>query len=103
MTNTGGAVDVATEPVRVVGSGEARRLFYIIEGTFSATIDLEFAYSPDGPWNYSGLQWNSPQNASYLDAQDGQIIYSVRAGIPILLEDKGIPADQIPGDQKNED
>jgi hypothetical protein len=75
VTNTGTAVDVATEPVRVVGSGEARRLFYIIEGTFSATIDLEFAYSPDGPWNYSGLQWNSPQNASYLDAQDGQIIY----------------------------
>lgn len=75
VTNTGAAVDVTTEPVRVVGSGEARRLFFIIEGTFSATVDLEFAYSADGPWNYSGLQWSSPQDSSYLDGQDGQIIF----------------------------
>ncbi|MHC4942169.1 MAG: Trm112 family protein [Planctomycetota bacterium] len=38
-----------------------------------------------------------------LITEDGQIIYAVRAGIPILLEDKSIPADQTPGDQKNED
>lgn len=75
VTNTGAAADVTTEPVRVVGSGEARRLFFIIEGTFSATVDLEFAYSADGPWNYSGLQWSSPQDSSYLDGQDGQIIF----------------------------
>jgi uncharacterized protein YbaR (Trm112 family) len=38
-----------------------------------------------------------------LITEDGKTIYAVRAGIPILLEDQGIPADQVAAGSKNED
>lgn len=75
VTNTGAAVDVATNPIRVVGSGAARQIGVIIEGTFSATVDLEFAFDEDGPWNATGQSYTSPVSTNYTDGQDGQIIF----------------------------
>ena len=75
VTNTGAAVDVATDPIRVVGSEDARQIGVIIEGSFTATIELEFAFDADGPWNATGQSWTTPINTTYNDGQDGQIIY----------------------------
>lgn len=67
---------IFTDPIRVVGSGESRRFSFIIEGTFSATVTIQFSIGSDtGPWNDLTPQYTTPQNNSYLDQQDGQIIY----------------------------
>ena len=64
-----------TDPIRVTGSEDARQFGIIIEGTFSATVKLQFAFSEDGPWNDQGQTWTSPISTNFNDGQDGQIIY----------------------------
>lgn len=64
-----------TNPIRVVGSGDARKFQIIIEGTFSATVRLQFAFAEDGPWNDQGQTWTAPVNTTYNDGQDGSVIY----------------------------
>jgi len=75
VTNTGAAVDVVTDPIRVVGSEDARSFGIIIEGTFVGTVSLQFAFDENGPWNDQGQTWSAPVSTNYKDGQDGQIIY----------------------------
>ncbi|KPK74236.1 MAG: hypothetical protein AMJ84_00165 [Acidithiobacillales bacterium SM23_46] len=74
--------DEWTNPIRVTGSEEARRFGIIIEGTFTATVTLQFAFTEDGPWNDQGTTWTAPTDTSFLDGQDGQIIY-YRIGVKV--------------------
>jgi hypothetical protein len=69
------ADDWTDPPIRVTGSENARQFQIIIEGTFTATVKLQFAFSPDGPWNDQGQTWTSPVNTTYNDGQEGSIIY----------------------------
>jgi hypothetical protein len=76
VTNTSSADDnTATDPVRVVGSEDARTFGILIEGTFVATVTLQFAFTEDGPWNDQGTTWTSPITTNYTDGQDGTIIW----------------------------
>ena len=75
VTNTVSAVDQSTDPIRVVGKEDARNFGIIIEGTFVATIKLEFAFDEDGPWNDQGQTWTAPVSTNFADGQDDQIIY----------------------------
>lgn len=64
--------------VRVVGSETARDLRIFIEGTFVATVHLQFAFDKNGPWTDQGQTWTAPNVAGgevYNDGQEGSIIY----------------------------
>ena len=67
--------DTFTDPIRVVGSDAARVFALILEGTWSATVTLQFAFSDSGPWNDTSPQYTVNTSISYDDGQDGQIIY----------------------------
>lgn len=67
--------DDFTDVIRVTGSGEARRFSVFIEGTFSATVTLQFAFDAGGPWNDQGSDWTTPVSTTILDQQDGLIIF----------------------------
>jgi hypothetical protein len=75
VTNTAGAQNVFTDPIRVVGAEDARRFGIVVEGVFVATVTLQFAFSDTGPWNDQGQTWTSPIVTSFDDGQDGAIIY----------------------------
>ena len=68
-------VETFTGPIRIVGSGTARKFGIIVEGTFSATATVQFGFSDDGPWNDLGVTYTAPISTNYDDGQDGQIIY----------------------------
>jgi len=72
--------DDFTDPIRVTGTGEARRFSVFVEGTFSATVTLQFAFDIGGPWNDQGSEWTTPISTTILDQQDGLIIF-YRIGI----------------------
>lgn len=74
------SADDWTLPIRVVGSGEARRFQILLTGTWSGTVKLQFAFSDDGPWNDQSQTWTSNVDTTYLDGQDGSVIY-YRIGI----------------------
>ena len=73
--NQGSAVDVFTDPIRVVGTEDAREFGIIIEGTGTWLVRLQFAFTVDGPWNEQGLTWNAAVSTTFKDGQDNQIIY----------------------------
>ena len=76
VTNTqASATNVETLPVRVTGSDNQRLLGVLIEGTFNSRATLQFSFSEDGPWNETGEEYTAPTSTSYLDGQDGQIIF----------------------------
>jgi hypothetical protein len=72
--------------IRVSGNGESRRFGIIIENIppGSGTVTVQFSIGTDsGPWNDLSPQYTTNTNTSYLDEQDGQIIYyriGVKAG-----------------------
>jgi hypothetical protein len=69
-------VETFTNPIRVSGSENAREFGFIIEGTFSATITIQFSVgSATGPWNDLVPTYSAPTSSTYDDGQDGQIIY----------------------------
>lgn len=72
--------NVFTSEIKVTGSDTARRFGLIIEGTWVATVTLQFAFSADGPWTDTSPQYTTNQNIAYDDGQDGQVIY-YRIGI----------------------
>ena len=74
--------DEFTDPIRVTGSEDAREFGIIVEGTFSATVTLQFAFSEDGPWNDQGQTFTAPISTNFKDGQDGQIIY-YRIGVKV--------------------
>lgn len=67
--------DVSTDPIRVVGKDTARTFGIIVEGTFVAQANLQFAFSDDGPWNEQGQVFTVPTSTNFTDGQDDQIIF----------------------------
>ena len=63
-----------TGEIRVVGSETSRIFGIIIEGTWTGTVTLQFAFTEDGPWN-DVTTWTANTSESYDDQQAGQIIY----------------------------
>jgi hypothetical protein len=73
------ASDTYSDPIRVTGIGASRRFGITITGTWVATIYLQQATDPAGPWSdVTGYTTN--QSTTYLDALDNQILY-YRLGI----------------------
>jgi len=67
-----------SDPIRVSGNGEARRFGIIIENIppGSGTITVQFSIGSDaGPWNDLTPQYTTNTNTTFLDEQDGQIIF----------------------------
>ena len=69
------AVDVFTNPIRVVGTGDAREFGILVEGTFVSTARLQFAFDANGPWNDQGNTYTVPTSITFNDGQDEQIIF----------------------------
>lgn len=71
------AQNLFTDPIRVTGTEEGRRFGYTVTGTWSATVTVQFSIGVDtGPWNdIPSLRFTGNISSSYLDGQDGQIIY----------------------------
>jgi hypothetical protein len=86
VTQAVNAANQFSPPIRVSGSGEARRFGIIIENIppGSGTVTVQFSIgSETGPWNDLTPQYTTNQNTTYLDEQDNQIIYyriGVKAG-----------------------
>lgn len=86
VTQAVNAADQFSPPIRVSGSGEARRFGIIIENMPPGigTVTVQFSIgSATGPWNDLTPQYASNTNTTYLDEQDGQIIFyriGVKAG-----------------------
>jgi hypothetical protein len=67
--------DDFTKSIKVTGNGDARIFDFIVEGTFVATVTIQFAFSEDGPWNDLSPQYTVPTSGSINDLQDGSIIF----------------------------
>jgi hypothetical protein len=86
VTQEVNGADQFSPPIRVSGTGEARRFGIIIENIppGSGTVTVQFSIgSITGPWNDLTPQYTTNQNTTYLDEQDNQIIYyriGVKAG-----------------------
>ena len=86
VTQEVNGADQFSPPIRVSGTGEARRFGIIIENIppGSGTVTVQFSIgTPTGPWNDLTPQYTTNQNTTYLDEQDNQIIYyriGVKAG-----------------------
>jgi uncharacterized protein YbaR (Trm112 family) len=71
---------VTKTPVRLLDSGELARLNQAIDTGRVSHVDR------------SAVEQKLEEG---LITEDGTMIYVVDSGIPIMLEEKGIPADQI--------
>lgn len=86
VTQAVNAADQFSPPIRVSGTGESRRFGIIIENIppGSGTVTVQFSIGSDsGPWNDLTPTYTTNTNTTYLDEQDGQIIYyriGVKAG-----------------------
>lgn len=66
----------ATNVIRVTGSGQSREFNIAIVGTWTGTIQLQFANFEDGPWTLvTGESYTVNTTKSFDDAQDDAIIY----------------------------
>ncbi len=64
-----------TRTIKVTGNGEARIFAFIIEGTFVATVTIQFAFAEDGPFNDLSPTYTVPTSGNINDLQDGSIIF----------------------------
>jgi hypothetical protein len=67
-----------SEPIRVTGNGEARRFGILVENIPPGIglITVQFSIGSDsGPWNDLDDQYSVNTNTTFLDEQDGQIIF----------------------------
>lgn len=80
------AEDEFSPTIRVTGNGEARRFGIIIENIppGSGTVTVQFSIGSDsGPFNDTVPQFTANTSTTFLDEQDGQIIFyriGVKAG-----------------------
>jgi hypothetical protein len=73
---SGAGLPTFTSPIRVSGSEDARKFGYIIEGSGSWTVTIQFSVgSATGPWNDLVPTYSAIASSTYDDGQDGQIIY----------------------------
>ena len=78
VTQAVNAADQFSGPIRVSGNGESRRFGIIIENIppGAGTVTVQFSIGSDtGPWNDLTPTYTANTNTTYLDEQDGQIIY----------------------------
>jgi len=77
VTQAVNAADQFTDPIRVVGTGDARAFGIIIENIppGSGTVTLQFAFADTGPWNNLTPQYATNQSITFNDGQDDQIIF----------------------------
>ena len=88
LTQTGQSADVEltadnqfSDPIRVTGADGARAFAIIINGTFSATITLQYSVGDPGDWiDATAGSFTTETAISYDDTLDDQIIY-YRIGI----------------------
>ena len=86
VTEAVNAADEFSPTIRVTGNGEARRFGIIIENMPPGigTITVQFSIGSDsGPFNDLTPQYTANTNTTFLDEQDGQIIFyriGVKAG-----------------------
>ncbi len=76
------AADSFTNPIRVNGVSGGRAFGIIIDGTFSATVTLQYSVGDPGNW-IDATSYTSPTSTSYNDTLDNQVIYyriGVKAG-----------------------
>lgn len=72
--SVGSATITFTDPIRVTGKDDARVFTIIIEGTFVATITLQFAFDPAGPWTDVST-FTAPTSETYDDLQEDAVLY----------------------------
>ena len=58
------------------------------------SLDAENSTTPLGDFWETNEIWTYTVGLNIL-TEDSKVIYAVDAGIPIMLEEKGIPADQL--------
>ena len=86
VTESVDAEDEFSPTIRVTGNGEARRFGIIIENIppGSGTVTVQFSIgSETGPFNDTSPQYTTNTSTTFLDEQDGQIIFyriGVKAG-----------------------
>lgn len=86
VTESVDAEDEFSPTIRVTGNGEARRFGIIIENIppGSGTVTVQFSIgSETGPFNDTDPQYTTNTSTTFLDEQDGQIIFyriGVKAG-----------------------
>lgn len=86
VTESVDAEDEFSPTIRVTGNGEARRFGIIIENIppGSGTVTVQFSIGSDsGPFNDTSPQFTTNTSTTFLDEQDGQIIFyriGVKAG-----------------------
>ncbi len=86
VTEAVDAEDEFSPTIRVTGNGEARRFGIIIENIppGSGTVTVQFSIGSDaGPFNDTTPQYTTNTSTTFLDEQDGQIIFyriGVKAG-----------------------
>lgn len=86
VTEAVDAEDEFSPTIRVTGSGEARRFGIIIENMppGDGTVTVQFSIGSDsGPFNDLDPQYTTNTSTTFLDEQDGQIIFyriGVKAG-----------------------
>jgi hypothetical protein len=86
VTESVDAEDEFSPTIRVTGNGEARRFGIIIENIppGSGTVTVQFSIGADtGPFNDLDQQYTTNTSTTFLDEQDGQIIFyriGVKAG-----------------------
>jgi hypothetical protein len=75
VSKTISAQNTFSDPIKVVGTGEARRFAIQASGTYSATLRLQSSVGSPGSW-VDVKSWASVSvSESYLDGQDDQTIY----------------------------
>ena len=73
---------VTKTPVKALAKDRLAILNQAVEGGAVSYVD--------------GSKVDTPLDEALI-TQDGKTIYAVAEGIPVMLEDQGIPANQIPG------
>lgn len=74
VTATLGALNDATDAIRVTGVGDTRIFYLAIEGTWTATIDLEQSLVEEGNWT-TKAQYTTNQEISFDDGLDNQVAF----------------------------
>lgn len=78
------AADTFSDPIRVTGVDGSRVFAVIIEGTWTATVTLQYSVGSPGTWvDATSGTWTANTSQSYDDTLDNQVIYyriGVKAG-----------------------
>lgn len=80
VTSALSAENTFSDPIRVTGIDEGRRFSIIIEGTFVATVTVQYSIGEPGSWVDLATTYAAPTSTTHDDGLDNQIVY-YRIGI----------------------